>query len=131
MPPHLPLSAQSLTTDGAYLLEDGLYLTLWLGKQVPSEFLHQAFGWPSLENVDPSALRLLPPESSQLAGYIHAVCDLLRAQRTGGWLALRVCIQGVGDQPMHRGLIEDQTRQMMAYNEFLNHCHRFVLSRVA
>ena len=35
------------------------------------------------------------------------------------------------DGMVHRMLIEDQTRQMMAYGEFLNHCHRFVLSRVA
>ena len=38
---------------------------------------------------------------------------------------------GEGDAAMQRALVEDQTRQMMAYSEFLNHCHRFVLSRLS
>lgn len=59
------------------------------------------------------------------------MCDSLRGQRTGGWLAMRVCKQGEGDGPFLRGLIEDQTRTMMAYAEFLTHCHRYVLSKVA
>ena len=130
LPATLPLTAGSLQTDGAFFVEDGLHLTLWLGRQLPTEFLQQAFGWPSLEGVDAAALRLLPPESSPLAAYLNGVADLLRAKRPGGWLALRVIIQGIGDGVMHRALIEDQTRQMMAYTEFLNHCHRFILSRV-
>ena len=130
LPPPLPLSAQSLQTDGAFFLEDGLSITLWLGKAVPTEFLQQAFGWPSLEGVDASALRLLPADSSPLAGYLNGVCELLRANRAG-WLAVRVMKQGEGDAWLQRALVEDQTRQMMAYSEFLNHCHRFVTSRVS
>jgi len=131
LPPTLPLSASSLLTDGAFLLEDGVGLTLWVGQKVPTEFLQQAFGWPTLEGVDASALRLLPPDSTPLAGYIHGICDLLRAPRPGGWLALRVVKHGEGDGSLQRALVEDQTRQMMAYAEFLNHCHRFVLSRLS
>ena len=104
--------------------------TVWLGKAVPTEFLQQAFGWPSLEGVDASALRLLPADSSPLAGYLNGVCELLRANRAG-WLAVRVMKQGEGDAWLQRALVEDQTRQMMAYSEFLNHCHRFVTSRVS
>ena len=82
-------------------------------------------------SVGASALRLLPPDSSPLAGYLHAVCDLLRRARPGGWLAVRVIKQGEGDGPVQRALVEDQTRQMMAYPEFLSHAHRYILSKVA
>ena len=39
--------------------------------------------------------------------------------------------QGEGDGAAMRALVEDQTRQMMAYSEFLAHCHRYILSKVA
>ena len=109
----------------------GFFITLWLRRSVPTEFLQQAFGWPTLDNIDATTLRLLPADSTPLSGYIQGVCDLLRQHRAGGWLALRVVKQGEGDAMVSRALIEDQTRQMMAYSEFLNHCHRYILSKVA
>jgi len=131
LPRLLPLTAASLSTAGAYLLEDGATLTLWLGKDVPTDFLQAAFGWPTLENVDAATLRLLPKEQSPLAAGVHALCDLLREHRAGGWMALKTVKQGEGDAAFMRALIEDQTRQMMAYAEFLGHCHRFILSKVS
>ena len=59
------------------------------------------------------------------------MCDLLRAHRAGQWLGLKTVKQGEGDAAVMRALIEDQTRQMMAYPEFLTHCHRYILSKVA
>ena len=90
------------------------------------------FGWPSLEGVDPSALRPLPPTSSPLAEGLHALLEGLRTQRQGGgsWMNLRVVKQGDGDAGMVRSLVEDQTKQMMSYAEFLVHCHRYVISKV-
>jgi protein transport protein SEC24 len=131
LPRLLPLTVNSLTQDGAYLAEDGQALTMWLGKATPTEFLQQAFGWPSLEGVDASTLRLLPPDSTPLAGYLNGVCDTLRLRRAGGWLPLRIVKQGEDDVSFMKLLVEDQTRQMMAYPEFLTHCHRYILSKVA
>ena len=39
--------------------------------------------------------------------------------------------QGEGDLPFQQALIEDQTKQMMSYPEFLTHCHRYILSKVS
>ena len=67
-----------------------------------------------------------------MAAHVHALIDMLRASRTGGgWMALKVAKQGDNDGAFVRCLIEDQTKQMMSYPEFLVHCHRFVLSRVS
>lgn len=46
-------------------------------------------------------------------------------------MAVRVVKQGEGDGAFIRSLIEDQTKQMMSYSEFLVHCHRFILSRLS
>lgn len=131
LPRHLPLSGNSLNGGGAYLLEDGISITLWLGRGLPTDFLQQAFGWPTMEGVDPATLKLLPADSSALAGHVHALCDLLRAERPGGFMALRVVKQGEGDAGFASTLVEDQTKQMMAYPEFLTHCHRYILSKVS
>ena len=37
--------------------------------------------------------------------------------------------QGEGDAPFLRCLVEDQTKQMMSYGDFVMHCHRYVLSK--
>ena len=131
LPRPMPLSATSLSSEGAFLVEDGFYITLWLGRGVHTDFLQNAFGWPTLEGVDATALRLLPPDSTPLAGYLNRLCELLGQHRAGQWLSVRVVKQGEGDASVMRALIEDQTRQMMAYTEFLTHCHRYIVSKVA
>jgi len=130
LPRLLPLSVASLNTGGVFLMEDGIAITLWLGKDTPTEFLQAAFGWPSLQGVDASTLRLLPAEQTEVAASVHALCNLLRRSRSG-WLALRVVKQGEHDQGFVRCLIEDQTRQMMSYNEWVAHSHRDVLGRAS
>lgn len=67
----LPLTAQSLAVDGAFLLDNGITLTVWLGNQVSPEFLHAVFGANSLndlyESVPQSNLppRMLPQQVNQ------------------------------------------------------------------
>ena len=56
--------------------------------------------------------------------------DAARADRTWGWLPLRVLKQGEGDAAFSGGLVEDQTKAMMSYAEFLLHCHRDIISKV-
>ena len=101
----------------------------------PSLTLHhppsQVFGWPSLDGVDPTQLRCLPADSSPLAGHVVGMVEALRADRTWCWPRLKVLKQGEGDAGFQQVLIEDQTKQMMSYPEFLAHCHRYILSKVS
>ena len=57
--------------------------------------------------------------------------EALRADRTWCWPRLKVLKQGEGDLAFQQALIEDQTKQMMSYPEFLAHCHRYILSKVS
>ena len=89
----------------------------------------QVFGWPTLDGVDPTQLRCLPADSSPLAGHVAGMVETLRADRTWCWPRLKVLKQGEADAPFQQQLIEDQTKQMMSYPEFLAHCHRYMLSK--
>ena len=91
----------------------------------------QVFGWPTLDGVDPTQLRCLPADSSPLAGHVVGMVEALRADRTWCWPRLKVLKQGEGDAGFQQVLIEDQTKQMMSYPEFLAHCHRYILSKVS
>jgi len=130
LPTPLALTIQTMEATNAYLLDDGMNLILWLGRGVRSEFLQGAFGWPTLENVDPSTLRLLPEGSSREAEHVHKLLEAVRAERSWGWMPLSVQKQGHGDASFMRALVEDQTKQMMSYPEFVVHCHRYILSKV-
>jgi protein transport protein SEC24 len=126
-PMPLPLTGTSVQTSAVYLLDDGVALRLWLGKDTPTDFMQAAFGWAGpLDGVDPATLRVLPPESSAVAGQLHAIVEDLRAQTRWTWMPLRVVKQGA-DGEFSRALVEDQTKQMMSYPEFMVHCHRYIL----
>jgi len=131
LPPPLPLAAHALEATAVYILDDGLALTLWLGRGTPPQLLQNLFGWPSLDGVDAASLRLLPPNASAESAEVNRLVETLRGQRTWGWMPLRVVKQGVADAPFVRALVEDQTKQMMSYAEYIAHCHRYVLSKVS
>jgi hypothetical protein len=53
MPRQAPnLSGESLTSDGAFLLYDGVETFLWFGRAVPPGLLEALFGVLTLEGVD-------------------------------------------------------------------------------
>ena len=48
------LSAESLSSDGAFLLYDGIETSLWLGRAVPPGLIEALFGVQSLDGIDPA-----------------------------------------------------------------------------
>ncbi|KAJ3057858.1 COPII coat Sec23p-Sfb3p heterodimer component, partial [Quaeritorhiza haematococci] len=52
LPACIRVSVERLDPQGAYLIENGQQMMLWLGRQVPSEFLQQLFNVETVENVD-------------------------------------------------------------------------------
>ncbi len=54
LPPLVRVSYARLNPAGAYLLENGQKLFLWLGREIPSQFLQDVFGVQTIESVDSS-----------------------------------------------------------------------------
>lgn len=50
--PAASLSGESLVSDGAFLLFDGVETFLWFGRAVPPGLLEALFGTPTLDGVD-------------------------------------------------------------------------------
>merc|ERR1712238_611073 len=53
LPSALPLTIDSLSSDGIYLVDNGIEFFLWVGREANSDFVNSMFGVPSLENIEP------------------------------------------------------------------------------
>jgi len=58
LPPVINLSSEKLDRGGIFLLDDGQYLLLWVGKLAAPEAVHALFGVPSLLGIDEAAIQL-------------------------------------------------------------------------
>ncbi len=100
-PATLPLSAASLDPAGCYLLEDGVELYLWVGREAPgalSEALWGPGGRVPAAN-DPRAA--LPPPANDFAARVAALVRTLRGDAYAQH-RLRFVAQGAGDINEHR-----------------------------
>jgi len=53
LPSALPLTIDSLSSDGIYLVDNGIDFYLWIGRAANPNCVNDLFGVPSLENVEP------------------------------------------------------------------------------
>lgn len=76
LPGALPLTIDSLSSDGIYLVDNGIEFYLWVGRQSNSTLVNAIFGVPSLENVEP-VLNLESGEqfSTRVGNIISALRD--------------------------------------------------------
>jgi len=77
IPPQMNLSYQRLTSDGIFLLENGLTIFLWIGRNANSSLLTALFGLESLHGVNISQLSL----TSDGNPFLHRLNNIIRAIR--------------------------------------------------
>ena len=53
LPKVLNLSVDRLSSDGIYLLDNGVDMFMWVGREADQNIVNSLFGVPSLDNVDP------------------------------------------------------------------------------
>ena len=87
MPAQLALSAEHMRSDGAFLLDDGLALRLWIGRDAPPALLEQLLAGAAELGISG------PPELAAT----NAQLDAQPLQRRP---ATRVRVRGSGDTPV-------------------------------
>lgn len=60
MPEQMGLNAERLSSDGAFLLDNGVDIFMWFGRAVSPKLIQDLFGLDSLDGIDCSQLRLEP-----------------------------------------------------------------------
>jgi len=121
------LSVERLSSDGAFLLEDGRHLFLWLGKALPQQFLQSCFSLDSLEGIDCNQLILLQ-NPDDLCQRVNNIVNALREERST-YMQLKIVREGdpQNESRFFWHLVEDRasfTGGTYSYPEFLNHVTR-------
>uniref|UniRef100_A0A2K6E8X7 SEC24 homolog A, COPII coat complex component n=1 Tax=Macaca nemestrina TaxID=9545 RepID=A0A2K6E8X7_MACNE len=124
-PPILQLSVEKLSRDGAFLMDAGSVLMLWVGKNCTQNFLNQVLGVQNYASI-PQPMTDLPeldtPESARIIAFI----SWLREQRP--FFPILYVIRD--ESPMKanflQNMIEDRTESALSYYEFLLHIQQQV-----
>ncbi|KAJ3013003.1 COPII coat Sec23p-Sfb3p heterodimer component [Thoreauomyces humboldtii] len=125
LPPLIRVSAERLSPQGAYVIENGQQMIVYLGRGLSEMFLKDVFGVPTLEGVDPK-LKMLPVFDNPTSQRIRMIVSRLQQERSR-YLHFQVVRQQMdqfGDVEFNNLLIEDQNMDNLGYVEYLVTVHR-------
>ncbi|KAG0300638.1 COPII coat Sec23p-Sfb3p heterodimer component [Dissophora globulifera] len=131
LPPLIRTSYARLDPAGAYLLENGQVMYLWLGNNIPSQFLLDVFGVATLDEVDPK-MHYLPELQSQASMQLRTIASYMQEQRAK-YLNLVVVRQGRDQSELEfsNQLLEDKNNDAMSYVDYLCAIHRMIQNEVS
>jgi len=119
-------SRDKLTDDSAFILENGIYIFMWVGSAVSPEWLQSIFGVSNLGQINVETITEIPDhvnsdESLRLRAFIRA----LRTERQRHMRLTIVRQRDKMELVMNRFLTEDRSSDGQAsYVDFLCHMHK-------
>ncbi|KAJ1734799.1 COPII coat Sec23p-Sfb3p heterodimer component [Coemansia biformis] len=124
LPHSVRASYQMLDPAGACFLSGDGSLMLWLGRQVPPQFLQDVLGVSSIEQVD-VALHVLPELDTPVSRKIAAIAGQLAGSRAG-FASVQIIRQGMDQAEIQLAtkLVEDRNNDNMTYVDYICAIHR-------
>ncbi|XP_019941399.2 protein transport protein Sec24A isoform X4 [Paralichthys olivaceus] len=114
------LSVEKLSRDGAFLMDAGLVIYLWIGRNCHPNFLSQVLGVPSYAAV-PENLYMLPELDTAESQRTRAFVGWLRDQRPFFPSLHVIRDESQLKASFMQNMIEDRTESALSYYEFLLH----------
>ncbi|KAI5726271.1 hypothetical protein M8J77_026255 [Diaphorina citri] len=132
MPVQERCSFEKLQPDGAYLLDNSIYMFLWVGQSVNNQWVESVFGVPSPAHIDPDRPGL-PELDNALNRRVHDVIDLVRSTRPRSMRLTVVRQKDKLEVVLRQFLIEDRghTELQMSYVDFLCHIHKEIRNQLS
>lgn len=125
MPASIRPSLARLKDHGAYLLENGQEMLLWVGRAVSVPWVQQVLGAASFQSID-AQMTGLPALDHPLSRRVRDIVTQMRASRNH-YMKLYVVRQKDPSEALFvRHLVEDKFNDHMSYVDFLCHVHREV-----
>ncbi|XP_038146391.1 protein transport protein Sec24A isoform X1 [Cyprinodon tularosa] len=116
----LQLSVEKLSREGAFLMDAGLVMYLWIGRNCQPNFLSQVLGVPNYSAV-PEKMDILPELDTAESQRTRAFIGWLRDQRPF-FPSLHIIRDESQLKPIFmQNMIEDRTESALSYYEFLLH----------
>ncbi|KAK2828080.1 hypothetical protein Q5P01_019114 [Channa striata] len=116
----LQLSVEKLSRDGAFLMDTGMVMYLWIGRNCNPNFLTQVLGVPSYVAV-PDNLYQLPELDTAESQRTRAFVGWLRDQRPFFPSLHVIRDESQLKASFMQNMIEDRTESALSYYEFLLH----------
>ncbi|KYO20294.1 protein transport protein Sec24A [Alligator mississippiensis] len=124
-PPILQLSVEKLSRDGAYLMDAGSVMFMWIGKNCGQNFINQVFGVPNYASI-PQNMTHLPELDTAESTRILAFISWLREQRPFFPILYIIRDESPLKPSFLQNMIEDRTESALSYYEFLLHIQQQV-----
>lgn len=80
IPSAIRSSIEKMTDDGAYILENGIHMFVWLGLSLSPEFTQSVFGVPSTLQIDTDRCAI-PVFENKLSHRIHSIIENIQIER--------------------------------------------------
>ncbi|XP_072138729.1 protein transport protein Sec24A-like isoform X2 [Mobula birostris] len=119
-PALMPLSAESLTLEGAFLIDCGHVLYIWVARHCNTAFLSDVLGVTSYTSL-PGTLTLLPILENPASKLIHVLLESLRKERLYHAPCFIIKDDSSSRSIFITHLINNHTESAMSYYEFLLH----------
>ncbi|XP_036380580.1 protein transport protein Sec24A [Megalops cyprinoides] len=116
----LQLSVERLSREGAFLMDAGLVMFLWIGRNCNPNFLTQVLGVPSYAAV-PQNMHQLPELETAESVRTRAFIGWLREQRPFFPILHVIRDESQLKASFMQNMIEDRTESALSYYEFLLH----------
>ncbi|THD28808.1 Transport protein Sec24D [Fasciola hepatica] len=128
-PPAIRCSYEYMQPDGAYLLDNGLNLFLWLGATLNADWIQAIFNVTSARQFEPEKIYDLPRLPNETSRNLCHLIDQIHLEHSRH---TRLLVVRPGD-PMEgsfkRFLVEDRySGNSVSYMEYLCHIHKEVFS---
>ncbi|XP_013184466.2 protein transport protein Sec24A [Amyelois transitella] len=119
-PPRMQLSAERINSNGAYLLDDGETMIIYVCHAVSPAFLSDTFGVAAFSQLHDES-RTLPKIESEGNALLHAFIDKLNDDRPYASNILILKDNSPSRQVFTERLVEDRVESAFSYYEFLQH----------
>uniref|UniRef100_A0A8C6X588 SEC24 homolog A, COPII coat complex component n=2 Tax=Naja naja TaxID=35670 RepID=A0A8C6X588_NAJNA len=119
-PPILQLSVEKLNRDGAFLMDAGSVMFLWVGKNCGQNFISQVLGAPNYASI-PHNMTHLPELNTAESSRVLAFIFWLREQRPFFPILYILKDESPWKPSFLQNMIEDRTESALSYYEFLLH----------
>ncbi|XP_060757186.1 protein transport protein Sec24B isoform X3 [Neoarius graeffei] len=119
-PPVLQLSAEKLTREGAFVLDCGSVMYLWLGRNCNEVFVRDVLGFPDYTSI-PASLTEIPELETAASERTRAFVSWLQESR--GFCAAFYVLKddASAKSSFFPHLVEDRSESAFSYYEFLLH----------
>lgn len=127
VPPALRASFSRVEEGGAYLIDNGQSILLWIHSFVSPNLLEDLFGpgIASLQDLDPNTSSL-PILETHLNAQVRNLLQYLATVRGSKAVTIQLARQGIdgAEYEFARSLVEDRNNEAQSYVDWLVHIHR-------